>query len=181
MHIICLGNVGDEYKYTWHNVAWLLADYIVPADLWTFDKYAKAFVAKYEGNLWYKPTTFMNKSGEVLEYITVKNNIETKDLLVIHDDIDIDFGEIKLSFSKGDGGHNGVKSIKKAWGNEGFGRIRIGIMSDLFSNFASRKEYVLSNMTLDQKEKLPSISNKLQSIILLLDNSSFELAMNQFN
>jgi PTH1 family peptidyl-tRNA hydrolase len=131
--IVGLGNPGAEYENTRHNTGRMAVDAFakkIGVDNWTDDKKIKAEVAKAKVGKnsveLVKPNTFMNKSGEaVKKFVKSKKAAET--LVVIHDDLDIPFGKMKISFNKSAGGHRGVMSIVKAVKTEAFIRVRIGI------------------------------------------------------
>ena len=133
--LIALGNPGERYVHTPHNAGWLIVDKIVPADEWQENKYAKSSMAvvSFEGNdlMLVKPQTNMNLSGEVLPYLVREYGLTSETTIVIYDDIDIPVGKYKMSHDRGDGGHNGIKSIVEHLGTTEFTRIRIGVSEDL--------------------------------------------------
>jgi peptidyl-tRNA hydrolase, PTH1 family len=147
--VVGLGNPGEEYEGTRHNVGMMVLDAFTKKtdfSLWEIDKVTKSVVSKGKVGknkvLLLKPETFMNKSGEALSTL-IKNKqlkIETKkinnekvkaleSLIVIHDDLDLPLGKIKISFNKNSGGHRGVESIIKTIKTTGFIRLRLGISS----------------------------------------------------
>jgi PTH1 family peptidyl-tRNA hydrolase len=134
--VVGLGNPGDEYIETRHNMGRMVLDVFAKAHKlkdWQADKKLKSLVtdAKVGKNkaLLLKPETFMNKSGEAVKsLITSKKKAET--LVVIHDDLDLPLGKIKISFNKSSGGHRGVESIIKTVKTEGFIRMRLGISGE---------------------------------------------------
>ena len=133
--IVGLGNPGQEYENTRHNTGRMAVDALarqieLDSQEWNEDKKLKSEVAKTKLGkntlLLIKPNTFMNKSGDAVRS-QVKNKKAAETLVVVHDDLDIPFGKIKISFNKSSGGHRGVESIIKAIKTEGFIRMRIGI------------------------------------------------------
>jgi PTH1 family peptidyl-tRNA hydrolase len=137
--VVGLGNPGEEYVETRHNVGRMVLDAFSKShDLkdWTDDKKIKALkteakVGKNKATL-LKPETFMNKSGDsVRSLITSKKKAQT--LVVIHDDLDLPLGKIKISFNKSSGGHKGVESIIKVVKTEEFIRLRLGISGETAS------------------------------------------------
>ena len=132
--IVGLGNPGEEYINTRHNTGRLavetLAMKLEIETEWKEDKKLKSEVVKTKIGkntvFLIKPNTFMNKSGDAVRSL-VKNKKAAETLVVVHDDLDIPFGKIKMSFNKSAGGHKGVQSIVKAVKTEGFIRMRIGI------------------------------------------------------
>jgi len=132
--IVGLGNPGEEYENTRHNTGRIavntLAKKIGVEDEWKEDKKIKSEVVKAKLGkntvLLVKPNTFMNKSGDAVKSL-VKNKKQAETLVVVHDDLDLPFGKIKISFNKSAGGHRGVQSVIKVVKTEAFIRMRIGI------------------------------------------------------
>lgn len=132
--IVGLGNPGEEYTNTRHNTGRIavdaLAKRIDEQDSFKEDKKLKAEVVKTKIGkntvILIKPNTFMNKSGDAVRS-QIKNKKQAETLVVVHDDLDLPFGKIKISFNKSAGGHRGVQSIMKAVKTEAFIRMRIGI------------------------------------------------------
>lgn len=161
-----LGNPGNEYKRTRHNAGFLFLDYL-------FDQYKSTNTGE-KGNFTFadisiqrnkirlvKPTTYMNLSGSAVKKAIgelVANNIEfdvKKDLWVIHDDVDLAPGQIKIKESGGDAGHNGIKDITATLGSPEFVRIRIGVgrPSDKTKRVGTAY-YVLDDFTKEEKDLL---------------------------
>lgn len=155
--IIGLGNIGEDYLLTRHNVGFMVIDEITK-NLTTANINKSNFqstLLKSGYNLFSKPTTYMNNSGVAVNSIMDYYKIDIEDIIVIHDDLDLPFGTVKYKIGGGHGGHNGLRSIDSHIGKE-YIRVRIGIGKPLDrSNVAN---YVLSNFS---KEEL----NKLQDII----------------
>ena len=131
--IVGLGNPGEEYVGTRHNTGRMAVEAFaekVGVDEWKEDKKLKSETSKAKVGkntaLFIKPNTFMNKSGDSVKSL-VKSKKAAETLVVIHDDLDLPFGKIKISFNKSAGGHRGVQSVIKAVKTEGFIRMRIGI------------------------------------------------------
>jgi PTH1 family peptidyl-tRNA hydrolase len=134
--IVGLGNPGEEYVETRHNMGRMVLDAFVKKNKWTDwkeDKKLKALVSagKIGKNkaVLLKPETFMNKSGESVKSL-IKSKKTAEALVVIHDDLDLPLGKIKISFAKSSGGHKGVESIMRAIKTEAFIRIRLGISGE---------------------------------------------------
>jgi PTH1 family peptidyl-tRNA hydrolase len=132
--IVGLGNPGEEYENTRHNTGRIAVDTLakkIGVDKeWKEDKKIKSETAKAKLGkntvLLVKPNTFMNKSGDAVKGL-VKTKKAAETLVVVHDDLDLPFGKIKISFNKSAGGHRGVQSVIKAVKTEAFIRMRIGI------------------------------------------------------
>ena len=125
-----------------------------------------------------KPLTFMNNSGicirELIEYFKINAN----DVVVFHDDLDIDFGKIKAKFGGSDAGHNGIASIDKFIGKD-YSRVRVGIGKP--NNKIDVSDYVLNNFNEEEKEKLICITNKILDSIPILIDKKLELFSSTVN
>lgn len=130
--IVGLGNVGDKYKKTRHNVGFIITDqfskkYHIPVKNVKYKAaFGKGIINDVEV-LIIKPLTFMNLSGTAVKKFSYKYSIPTRDLLVVHDDIDLAIGKVKKKTGGGDAGHRGVGSIIQSLHDKDFLRIRIGI------------------------------------------------------
>ena len=158
MHLIIgLGNIGDKYQLTRHNVGFLVIDEITK-NLTTANINKSNFqstLLKSGYSLFSKPTTYMNNSGIAGHAIKEYYKIDLEDIIVIHDDLDLPFGTVKFKIGGGHGGHNGLRSLDAHIGKE-YIRVRIGIGKPQEKGDVAN--YVLSNFS---KEEL----NKLQDII----------------
>lgn len=135
--IIGLGNPGKEYARTRHNIGFATIDYLLlninSFGNWKHDKKSNAEIAKGEiaGQkvILAKPQTFMNNSGSAVKKLTTDYGLRTTDLLIVHDDLDLPLGTLRLSRGSGSAGHKGVQSIIDALGTKDFWRLRIGVGS----------------------------------------------------
>ncbi len=129
--IIGLGNPGKEYENTRHNIGFIFIDALakkLEAPDFEFDKKTNSEISKIGKSLILaKPQTFMNKSGAAVAALAKFYKVKPKDIWVIHDDIDILWGEYKISFGRSSAGHKGVESIIKNLKTKDFWRVRIGI------------------------------------------------------
>lgn len=191
--IVGLGNPGDKYLKSRHNAGFILLDEIVGGS-WEKDKYAESLTSLVGNSLFVKPQTFMNNSGSAVKYLASKNNIDSKDITIIHDDIDLPFGSRKIVFGSGAGGHNGIKSVIDNLGNNNFVRIKIGIaptdtegraIKPKAGIFQSQKsavgKYVLKDFSVSDLEKLKNIAKELKEILDVLSRDGYLTAMNKFN
>jgi PTH1 family peptidyl-tRNA hydrolase len=134
--VVGLGNPGEEYVETRHNMGRMVLQAFVKKNNWAEFEFNKKLnsletagkVGKNKAEL-LKPETFMNKSGEAVKSL-IKSKKAAETLVVIHDDLDLPLGKIKISFNKSSGGHRGVESIIKAVKTEGFIRLRLGISGE---------------------------------------------------
>ncbi|MFO8082800.1 MAG: aminoacyl-tRNA hydrolase [Desulfobacterales bacterium] len=130
--VVGLGNPGKEYAATRHNIGFMVADKLADAYRITTDKnkFETLFGrGKIDGRdvIIAKPQAFMNRSGPPVYRLSNFYRISCEDMLIVHDDIDLAFGRIKIKEKGGDGGHKGIRSIKDAFGEGDFIRLRIGI------------------------------------------------------
>ena len=172
--IVGLGNYPKEYCLTRHNIGFLIVDAIRDGNFtwqghngvdlcdfsnWEDDKkfngYISSGVLFGTDCLLLKPKTYMNLSGESVIKVVNFYKIDTKDIIVIHDEADIDFGKIKISNSQSSAGHNGIKSINQ-YIKTSYNRIRIGIGRPK-NEKQQLSNYVLSKFTDDEIEQMPSI------------------------
>lgn len=175
-----LGNPGDQYKYTRHNIGFLVADFI--AEKWSISlKRQKNKLVCGKGLVYRtpvmlaKPYTYMNLSGEPLKSM----DMDTQDLIVIHDDMDIMFGQVRVKSGGGTGGHKGLVSIVGALSNNGFTRIRCGIGRPV--NGCDPRDYVLGHFT---QEDLPVIRSQIEdaaSAVEVCLRDGVTRAMNVYN
>lgn len=131
--VVGLGNPGAQYELTRHNAGFWLVDHFADAYNTTFKEEKNLFslVAKahVDGRvvLFAKPTTFMNRSGQALAAIARFYKIKPQEILVVHDELDLAPGAVKIKFGGGHAGHNGLRDIQKALGSPDFWRLRLGI------------------------------------------------------
>lgn len=163
--IVGLGNPGNEYVRTRHNVGFMVADLLVQSlkmPDFSYKKHLFADITKNSKLVVIKPQTYMNESGKavraVLDFFKDAVDAPLNDnLLVIHDDLDIAFGEYKLQQAKRPKEHNGLSSIHSYIHEEGFWYLRVGIDARMGDRSIPGKSYVLQNFTLEEKEKLERI------------------------
>ena len=192
-YIVALGNPGEKYQDTRHNVGWGMLDYVVEKtglpEVVLNSTYAgrvsSGMVSKVEVTVLY-PETFMNHSGTAVKKLVPKADIER--LVVIYDDIDLPLGEVKISVGRGDGGHNGIKSIISSLGSKEFTRIRVGIAPVSFWTGKMKRpagatlpKYVLGRFNKKENEKLEAVREKVLDIIKTILEGGTEMAMNKFN
>ncbi len=173
--IIGLGNPGKKYELTRHNIGWLVLDELAKNLEWAENKQGEYLYAQdtaFDQDIQYiKPLTFMNNSGKTISYILKKHQHATiQDFVIIHDDVDIAFGKIKISHNSSSAGHNGVKSVMQALGSQDVLRIRIGVgKSDTIPTDA----FVLQSFTPDEQQALPElITASKESLTTLLTTHS---------
>lgn len=157
MHLIVgLGNIGEKYQLTRHNIGFLVIDEITK-NLNTSNINNSNFqstLLKSTYNLFSKPTTFMNNSGEAVYAIKEYYKIDLENIIVIHDDIDLPFGTVKFKIGGGHGGHNGLRSLDSHITKE-YIRVRVGIGKP--ADKTDVANYVLSNFSKEELKKLEDI------------------------
>lgn len=154
--VVGLGNPGEEYRNTYHNIGSLLVEKIVESLNGNFSEWSgKSFYYFKAGELVFiKPKTYMNESGGAV-YSAMKHfGIESDNLLVVHDDADLPLGTYKIDFDRGSAGHNGIKSIIDELGSSAFWRIRIGVRGD---NNEKAGDFVLNKIPASQKDELDQV------------------------
>lgn len=193
-YIVGLGNPGEKYARTRHNVGWQVLDEVcriegLPALV--VDKHMSGRVT--EGMIGGKPVhvlypdTFMNNSGVAVAKFVPRN--EVTNLIVIHDEIDLPFGEIKIVKGRGDGGNNGIKSIIEKLGSKDFVRIRVGIAPRSFWTGEVKRpkgggpleRFVLKPFTKKEVEQLEEINTRVTAALETILKEGVESAMNKFN
>ncbi|MFN8239862.1 MAG: aminoacyl-tRNA hydrolase [Bacteroidales bacterium] len=181
--IVGLGNTGDEYKNTRHNIGFMALDAAAAASnvFFTDKRYGAIAEMKIKGRSFVllKPSTFMNLSGYAVDYWMKKEKIPVENILVIVDDLALPEGSIRMRSKGGAGGHNGLTHINEILGTDNYARIRIGIGNN-FSKGAQR-DYVLGEWTAEEqkmlKERLAIVAEMIKSFGL----SGTELTMTAFN
>ncbi|MBT7007716.1 aminoacyl-tRNA hydrolase [Candidatus Falkowbacteria bacterium] len=164
--IIGLGNPGKRYQNTRHNIGWMILDLLAEKNKWHTSKNNNADYTHVEINgqdtELVKPLTFMNKSGSSVGKIVKKHNLNpAEDLIVVHDDLDIKFGEYKVQKDRSAAGHNGVKSIIEHLGTQDFTRIRIGVGKENKDRQGDAATFVLKRFSLFERIKLKEIKEKI--------------------
>ena len=184
--IIGLGNPGDRYFETKHNVGFMLIDKIAKRENVTFthDKIFQADIATTfidgEKIFLVKPTTFMNESGKAVHALMTYYGLDEKDILVAYDDLDMAVGKIRFRQKGSAGGHNGIKSIVKYIGTQEFDRIKIGIGRPKVK--MSVVNHVLSGFDAEDRIEIDLALDKLDSAInFYLEEDDFEAIMRKFN
>jgi len=164
--ITFLGNPGSQYEQTRHNIGWKIADALsLISDIQWQNKF-KGFYGQKNINqeklYFLKPQTFMNKSGESVQVLMHFFKLSPQELLVVHDDIELDFGFV--GFKKGGGlaGHNGLRSIASVLGTRDFYRFRLGVSRPQHGNVSS---YVLSKFSLDEQIVLADFITKAANLL----------------
>lgn len=173
--IVGLGNPGKEYENTRHNLGFMFLDYL--EEKYNFKIYTKKFNSliseiylNNEKVIFVKPQTYMNLSGQAVQKVMKFYKIDSKDILVIFDDLDIPFGEVRYKQNGSGGTHNGMKNIVQMINTKEFPRIKIGI-GNIKHEKQDLKDFVLEKFSKSQKDEIDNIFEKAyEKLLLFLDN-----------
>jgi PTH1 family peptidyl-tRNA hydrolase len=175
--VIGLGNPGAEYRETRHNLGFMVVDALASSG-GNWKRVCKSKVRRGNRLTLVKPQTYMNRSGEAVECLLRAENVRKDELLVVCDDVNLPFGELRLKPSGGAGGHNGLTDVIAGIG-EGFGRLRIGCGPA--PRYADLADFVLSPFTPAENNELPSIIERAAAACLLLERLGYQRAMSEVN
>lgn len=181
--IVGIGNKGEEYKETRHNVGFKIVEKIAEKIDAPFSTANFGWMAegKYKGRKVFllKPDTYVNLSGNAVRYWMQKENIPLENLLIITDDLMLPFGTLRLKGKGSDAGHNGLKNIQQILNTQNYARLRFGISSD-FSE-GKQVDYVLGTWSDEEKEKLSERIEKSSEAALSFVFAGLQNTMNTFN
>lgn len=205
--IVGLGNPGEKYQNTRHNLGFMAADLLleklesVEKTFWREDKNLKSQIkiishfssfnslpaSRQDQLLLAKPTTFMNNSGFAVSKILKYYKIEPAEMMIIHDDLDLPFGHIRVRFAGASGGHHGVESVISQVKTDKFLRIRLGIGSSRRKdetksrNYKNVEDYVLANIATGEKGKVRSMLKEAVKAIELILEHGIDRYISKYN
>ncbi len=181
--IVGLGNIGEKYAATRHNIGFKILDEIASKEAVSFESEKLGAIAtfKFKGRTFIllKPSTYMNLSGKSIKYWLAKENIAIENLLVICDDLNLDFGVIRLKAKGSDGGHNGLKDITALLQTQEYARFRFGVGSE-FSK-GHQVDFVLGEWDKNELKSLPERLDKAAELIKSFGTAGLNNTMNTFN
>jgi PTH1 family peptidyl-tRNA hydrolase len=181
--IVGLGNIGEKYANTRHNVGFKILDHFASQENLIFETQKLGDVAtfKLKGRtfVFLKPSTYMNLSGKAVVYWLTKENIPLENVLIVTDDLNLSFGSIRVKTKGSDGGHNGLKDIQEKLNTTTYNRFRFGI-SDAF-NKGQQVDYVLGEWTEEENEKLKERLDTSVELIKSFGLAGINITMNTFN
>lgn len=182
--VVGLGNPGNKYEDTRHNAGFMVADKIAQDFKISFNKtkfdtvFGRGFIEDVDVLL-AKPMAFMNRSGPPLQKLAHYFQIPGEDMLVIHDDIDLAFGRLKIKEKGGHGGHNGIRSIMDAFGGGDFSRLRIGVGRSAAGENVT--EHVLGRFSAAKGEMVVRIISAARDAVVTVLGEGMKVGMNAFN
>ncbi|OGZ65229.1 MAG: aminoacyl-tRNA hydrolase [Candidatus Staskawiczbacteria bacterium RIFCSPHIGHO2_02_FULL_43_16] len=175
--IVGLGNPGKKFENTRHNAGFMVLDFFAQQnnspEFEVSKKYSQALISEKDDILLVKPQTFMNESGRAISNL----KFQISNLVVAHDDIDLQLGKIKFSKDSTSGGHKGVASIIQALGTKDFVRLKIGIAT----GDHKAEEVVLQKFSPQEQEILHEVIKKSSKALKCLIKSGLEKTMNEYN
>ena len=181
--IVGLGNIGDEYAETRHNIGFKILDEVAKTNDFTFETVKLGDIGSYKIKgrtiICLKPSTYMNRSGKALKYWMDKENIPQSNVLVITDDINLPFGTIRIKTKGSNGGHNGLKDVEFFLQTILYNRYRFGVGADFGQG--RQVEYVLGQWNDEEKALLPERLKKSTEIINSFALAGIARTMNQYN
>ncbi|NKI25376.1 aminoacyl-tRNA hydrolase [Arenibacter sp. 6A1] len=181
--IVGLGNIGPEYAETRHNIGFKILDALAKEEDFAFETVklgdVGSFKVKGRSILCLKPSTYMNRSGKAIKYWMDKENIPLENLLVITDDINLEFGTLRLKTKGSDGGHNGLKDIQALLQTTNYNRLRFGVGADFGKG--RQIEYVLGEWGDEEKAAFPDRFNRCTELVRSFVLAGVNRTMNHFN
>ncbi len=181
--IVGLGNIGDKYVETRHNIGFKTLDALAVKEDFVFKtiKLGDVGIYKIKGRSIFclKPSTFMNLSGKAVNYWMEQEKIPLENVLIITDDINLPFGTIRLKTKGSDGGHNGLKDIQNVLQTTNYNRLRFGVGADFGQG--RQIDYVLGEWSEEEKKALPERFEKANALIKSFVLAGVKITMNEFN
>jgi PTH1 family peptidyl-tRNA hydrolase len=178
-----LGNIGDEYQNTRHNIGFRILDAFAEASNIVFRDKRYGFITelKYKARTFIllKPSTFMNRSGFAIQYWMKASKIPIERMLILTDDVALPFGKIRLKAKGSDGGHNGLKHIQQTLATTQYARLRFGVGNEFLKG--QQINYVLGEFSKEEEKLLPERIETAVDIIKCFGTIGIEHAMNQYN
>jgi len=170
--VVGLGNYQEEYHNSRHNVGFLVLDklrfQISPNKDWQKNSHTGCLEVRGKDFLLAKPQTFMNLSGQVVKKLVNFYKLDINNLLLVHDDLDLKFGEIKINKNQGPAGHHGVESVVEALKTKNFWRVRVGIgRPEKIKGEGREADFVLEKFSQEEKKHLGEIVNETAGLLSL--------------
>jgi len=190
-YVVGLGNPGKKYEQTRHNIGRMVVAELAhkeSAGEFVYDKFARALRTRTKNMELVLPETFMNKSGETVDYLVKKESLASEQLIIVSDDVDLPFGTLKISTAKSHGGHNGIRDIEAVLQTRNFIKVRVGVaQTSWWSGEAKRPpatelaSFVLHEFSFFEKRQLQSILKNTVAAINAIVETGVTSAMNTYN
>ncbi len=181
--IVGLGNIGDKYTYTRHNIGFKILDEVAEEHNVSFETEKLGDIAsfRFKGRTFIllKPSTFMNLSGKAVKYWMDKEKISIENILVVTDDLNIDFGTIRLKAKGSDGGHNGLKDIQEKLGTNKYPRFRFGVGANYSKG--RQVDYVLGEWNKEETSLLIERLPLSAKVVTSFGTDGLANTMNNYN
>ncbi len=174
-----LGNPGGKYRNTRHNIGWKAVEAFAVKENLDWEGENSLIYALGEEYVLVRPVTFMNMSGKAVREAFKNWGKEREDIVVLHDDIDLSLGRVKIKFGGGTGGHRGLESVIYELGTSQFGRVKMGI--NIGFKPASLSDFVLQDFTEAELEKVKCSVERAGKAIDLIMKKGWQKAMNMIN
>lgn len=181
--IVGLGNIGDKYKNTRHNIGFKIVDQLAASENITFETQKLGDVAKFKFKgrqfILLKPSTYMNLSGKAVVYWMQNEKITIENLLIITDDINLPFGTLRIRTKGSHGGHNGLKDIQDKLQTSNYNRFRFGIGDEF--NKGRQVDYVLGEWSEEELKTLKTRLEKSAEAVKSFGTAGIQNTMNEYN
>jgi PTH1 family peptidyl-tRNA hydrolase len=181
--VVGLGNIGDEYRNTRHNIGFKVLDALAEASNIVFEdkRYGAVVNYKFKGRTFVllKPNTYVNLSGKAVNYWLQKEKIPVENLLIIVDDLALPFGTLRLRGKGSDAGHNGLKNINAVLGHQNYARLRFGIGNDF--GRGQQIDYVLGKWSDEENDQMSELQDRCINIVKGFGTIGLARTMNQYN
>jgi len=181
--IVGLGNIGPKYHHTRHNIGFKILDFLAKKEAVSFStqKLGDVTSFRFKGRTFIllKPSTFMNLSGKAVLYWLTKEKIPLENLLIVTDDLNLEFGAIRVKTKGSDGGHNGLRDVQAHLNTTNYNRFRFGISGE-FSK-GNQIDYVLGDWTEEEEKLMPERLEKSRELIKSFGTAGIKNTMNTFN
>ena len=182
--LLFLGNPGERYQSTRHNLGYMCADMLAARERARWKRPAREYqyaeISQGGTRLrLLKPMTYMNLSGRAAKPFVLNYDVAFSDMLVVYDDFHLDFGQLRLRRKGSDGGHNGVSSLIEVLGSQDFSRLRLGVGEP--KGKQSTEDFVLSEFNTQEKKELDFFIQDAAECCRLWVTTEIEQVMSQFN
>ena len=189
--ILCgLGNPGEKYESSFHNVAWMLMDAMYPDATWQKNRYMNGLSAHTDISfsdsdnsaplVLVRPTTFMNRSGDIIPYLHKTYQVSPDHFIVMHDDVDLPLGTFRIAYNRGDAGHKGVASLVHALKTRSFVRIRIGVHTRHGDDRIIKPD-VLKSLSNAERASLLSLAEPVRDAVACIMEHGVSRAMHVYH